>query len=257
MQTITVDDERFARTALIRLLTKIDPEGIHEGVQNADELLAYVKEHDVEIAFVDVDMYGMDGITLTKELAVIKPDLNVIIYTGHPEFKADALDLYVSGYIVKPVSEEILVDAIDHLRYPIRQLKVQCFGPFEVFYGGQPVKFERKDSKEVLAYLIHKRGAEVSEEELRYLIWTEKEDTPKKKNYIRNIIYDIRTVFSRYGISDVINNSHGCYSVNVNKLKCDYYDYLDGKDISTSSLGEYMEQFSSWSGATKFKLFKN
>lgn len=255
MHTITIDDERLAINSLIRILKAIDPEGIHEGVLRTMELWEYLNSHDVDVIFVDVDLFDLDGITLTKRLMEEKPQMNIVIYTGHPEYKADAMDLFASGYLVKPATEESVKNVLEHLRYPIQDIKVQCFGHFEVFCNQKPVKFERKDSKEVFAYLIDRRGAEVSEDELRFLLWADDEDSDKKKNYIRNIIYDIRGTFADFGIQDVILSSRGHYSANVKKIKCDYYDYLEGKTLPHARLGEYMEQYSNWSEMTKMKIF--
>ena len=255
MKTIILDDEQLAIQSLTRLLRRIDPDGSHEGVRYAKDFLRYIEENAVDVAFVDVDLYDTDGITLTRQLANIRPELNVVIYTGHPEFKADAMDLFVSGYLVKPASEEDLRRVLSHLRYPLKPVRVQCFGHFEVYVGNHPLKFERKDSKEVFAYLIDRRGAEVSDDELRYLLWSEEEDTDKKRNYIHNIIYDIRNTFAACGIREIINSRRGFYSVDTASLRCDYFDYLEGKDVPTAKLCEYMEQFSAWSAATKRKLF--
>lgn len=255
MHTITVDDERFAVHALLRLLRKYDPDGTHEGVLHASEFLDYLEAHPVDVAFVDVELTDSNGIALTRRVAEKYPEVNVVIYTGHPEYKADAMDVYASACLIKPVDMYDLEDAMDHLRHQLRKIRVQCFGYFEVFAGDTPLNFTRKDSKEVLAYLIDKRGASVSLDELRCVIWSEDEDSAQKKNYIRNIISDIRNAFARYGVRDVICNSTGYYAVDTSKLRCDFYDYLDGKFVPAARLGEYMEQFNEWSNATKIKLF--
>lgn len=255
MHTITVDDEQHAVKSMQRLLRKIDPEGIHEGVLYADAFLRYIEENQPEIAFVDVDLPGIDGITLMKQASQLVPDMNIILYTGHPEFKAEAMDSFASGYLVKPVTLPDLERVLANLRHPLRSIRVQCFGHFEVFVNDIPLKFERKGSKEVLAYLVDRRGAEVSDDELRALLWADEEDSAKKRNYIHNIIYDIRSTFSSFGIADVINSRHGFYSINVKKIRCDYYDYLDGKQVRAAKLGEYMEQYSQWSQKTKAALF--
>lgn len=255
MHTIIVDDETFAINALLRLLRRVDPNGIHTGVRRADEFMRYIESNPVDVAFVDVDLYGTNGIILVRKLAKKAPGLNVIIYTGHPKYKDEAMDLYVSGYLVKPVDEDDLRDALNHLRHPVKTLRVRCFGYFDVFCGTDLVKFSRKDSKQVLAYLIDKRGSEVSDEELRYILWSEEEDTEKKKGYIRTLIADIRQTLAQYGVTDVIDNSRGYYSVKLDSIACDYYDYLNGKQVSTAQLGQYMEQFSTWSYFTKKQLF--
>ena len=259
MITVTLDDEQLAVNALTRMLKRIDPSGTHEGFVRMEDLLAYLENNYADIAFVDIDLgYAVNGLDLTKHLSENYPGLNIFIYTGHSDtdYRVQALDLYVCGYLLKPVSEEELRTAITKVRTPIRELRVQCFGYFEVFYGTSPVRFERKDSKEILAYLIDKRGAEVSEEELRYILFKESDDGDEKRTYIRSIIYDIRKSLGKYGIpKEMILNSKGAYSIDTSMLRCDLYDHLDGRNVPTARLGQYMEQYP-WAQEVKGRLFR-
>ena len=172
METIILDDEQAAINHLKRMLKRVDPDGTHTGVLTAEEFLKYIKTHNADAAFVDINLFNTDGMTITRQAAEIQPELNIIIYTGHPEYKAEALDLFVSGYLVKPVGIDDLKNVLSHLRYPLKNLYVQCFGHFEVFVNSKPMRFDRMDSKEVLAYLIDRRGAEVSDGELMNILWT-------------------------------------------------------------------------------------
>mgnify|MGYP002868546734 CR=1 FL=1 len=258
MITATLDDEQLAVNALVRKLKRIDPNGTHEGFVHMEDMLGFIESSYVDIAFVDIDLgYAVNGLDLTKHLSEKFPGLNIFIYTGHSDddFRLQALDLYVCGYLLKPVSEEDLRRAITKVRTPIRELKVQCFGYFEVFYGTKPIKFERKDSKELLAFLIDKRGAEVSEEELRAILFKEDEDGDEKRTYIRNIIYDIRKTLGKYGVpKEIITNSKGFYSIDTSLLRCDFFDYLNGKNVTSVRLGQYMEQYP-WAAGVRKRLF--
>ncbi len=258
MITAIIDDESLAVSALIRKLKKLDPNGSHEGFVHLSEFMDYADNNRVEVAFVDLDLGGtLSGIDLARHLSEKYRSMNIVIYTGHAEaeYKAEALSLYVSGYLVKPVTDEELKEVLCHLRHPITELSVQCFGHFEVFYGTSPLKFDRKDSKEVLAYLIDKRGAMVSEDELRWLLFNEEEDGSEKRAYIRNIIYDIRKSLSRCGVpKEIVINTKGCYSIDCSMLRCDYYDFLDGANVPAAKLGQYMEQYS-WAAPVRYGLF--
>ncbi len=258
MVTATLDDEQFAVNALIRKLKKIDPNGAHEGFVDLADFIDYADHNHIDIAFLDIDLgCSLNGLDLIRHLYEKYGDMNIIIYTGHPdpEYKVTALDNSVCGYIVKPVSDEELRTAIAHVRCPIKELNIQCFGYFEVFYGTAPVRFERKDSKEVLAYLIDKRGAVVSEEELRYLVFGEDDDKEEKRTYIRNIIYDIRKTLGKYGVpKEIIINLKSAYSIDLSMLRCDLYDYINGKNVPAVKLKQYMEQYS-WTSGVKNALF--
>ena len=258
MNTVTLDDENLAVNALIRQLNKIDPGGNHKGFVRMEDMLTYLGETPADIAFIDIDLgYSVNGLELTRHLTEQYPEMNIFIYTGHAEldYKAQALDLFVCGYLVKPVAEDDLRCALTKLRRPINELRVQCFGHFEVFYGTSVVKFDRKDSKEILAYLIDKRGAEVSEDELRCIVFPEENDGDEKRTYVRNIIYDIRKTLGKYGVpKTIISNTRGGYSIDTSLLRCDYFDYLEGKPVVTARLRQYMEQYS-WAETVKSNLF--
>ena len=107
----------------------------------------------------------------------------------------------------------------------------------------------------MLAYLIDKRGAEVSEEELRWLVFNEEDDGNEKRAYVRNIIYDIRKTLGRYGVpKEMISNSKGAYSIDRSLLRCDFYDFLDGRNVPSAKLRQYMEQYP-WAAGVKKRLF--
>lgn len=247
MNTITVDDERFAVNSLLRMMKKADPNGNHVGTVYVEDFFEYIRTHEVDIAFVDVDLYDTDGITITKKLAKLKPDLNVIIYTGHSEYKAAALDLFVSGYLVKPVSESDLINALAHLRYPIKgkiesKLRVQCFGSFAVFNGDAPVVFSKTKTLELLAYLVFKRGAMVTMGELISVLWEDKPVTASNSSYLRQIISELRQKMKEISAEDIIIKKRNEICIDISKIECDWYDHVDGIRTVKRSVG-FMEQY--------------
>ena len=121
-----------------------------------------------------------------------------------------------------------------------KKLQVKCFGNFEVFAGGVPVKFSRKKSKELFAYLIDREGAAVNVNELNAILWEE-----DKKSYFRNLIADIQASLKAVDAEDVfIKRRNECF-VDVNKIDCDAYEYRkDNPDAIRMYRGEYMAQYS-------------
>ena len=253
MKCLIADDEPLILKDIHRTAKKVLGEDtIFFLAGNSDEALKIIEEEShsgtpggIQIAFLDIEMPYVSGLIVAKKIQEISPNTNIIFVTGHNEYALDVLEMYVSGFITKPVNEMNMRKAFDNLRFPIPRLTVKCFGYFEVFYGDKPINFKRSQSKEVLAYLIDKRGALVGEDDIRYLLWSEDEDDEKKRRYVRNIVSDIRAAFKFFGIDDVIiNNNKGFYSVNKDKLGCDLYDYLDGKRmVSEAEIAAYMEQY--------------
>lgn len=61
-------------------------------------------------------MPEMTGIELAKELQKRNPTINIIFITGYKEYMGDAFGLYASGYLLKPVKEAAIREALNHLR---------------------------------------------------------------------------------------------------------------------------------------------
>ena len=108
-----------------------------------------------------------------------------------------------------------------------KKIQVKCFGNFEVFYNGHPVKFSYKKSKEVFAYLIDREGAAIDINELNAVLW--EEDHP---SYLRNLIADIQTTLKSIGCEDVFIKRHNEAYIDVEKVDCDAYEYKKDNPIA-------------------------
>ncbi len=251
MKCLIADDEPLILKDIHRTAKKVLGENTEFFLaENSDEALGIIKKENesgtgIKIAFLDIEMPFISGLEVAKKIQEISPKTNIIFVTGHGKYALDVLEMYVSGFIMKPVNEKSMKKAIENLRYPIPSLSIKCFGHFEIFFGDTPVNFKRTQCKEIVAYLVDKKGALVSEDELRFLLWSENEDSEKKKRYIRNIISDIRLAFKSCGVDDVIiNNNKSFYCINKEKISCDYFDYLEGnKNITDEEKASYMEQY--------------
>lgn len=248
MYIIGCDDRKSIVIMLKAMLERIDPNGEHRFYTDPLEVIKDL-DKPAEIAFLDVEMPGMDGITLARRIIERYPLCNIIFLTGHSEYMESAFDIHASGYLMKPFSREKLEEAIMHRRYRTpdvsgRPIRVQCFGCFEVFVKGVQVNFKRQKSKETLAYLIDRKGALCNMDMLIGNIEPEHLADDPTKSKIRVYIGDLIVTFLRLGVDDLIIKSHGTFGVNTAVLNCDYYRYLDGDPYALSRYsGEYMTQY--------------
>lgn len=251
MDLILVDDERLNLDNLEYVIDRVLP-GVHrESFLKASQALAYVQEHHVDIAFLDIQMRGIDGITIAKVIQDHWPNANIIFCTGYSEYALDALDLNCSGYLLKPVTEEKVRKALDHLRYPVEQgkrVEFRCFGNFEVYCDGTPINFKYSRSKELLAYLVDRNGTSVSLKELAAVLF----EDDQHRSYMYQIRLDLVNTLEEMGIDDILIQSRGHLGIDRDKVKCDYFDYLDKK--IEPPVQEYMTQYS-FSEATYATLF--
>jgi len=245
MKALLVDDEELQLIRLKSAVKKALPEDC--------ELLCYLnpvkaaeetEEERIDVAFLDIEMPVINGIQLAKILKKRNPKVNVIFVTAYSEYAMDAHKVHSSGYLLKPISDSQVKEEVDNLRFPVEikpsgKLSVKCFGNFEVFSGGAPVKFGYSKSKELFAYLIDREGASVSVNELNAVLWEE-----DHKSYLRNLIADIQTTLESVGAENVfIKRRSECY-IDVDKVECDAYKYKhNDPDAVRAYRGEYMTQY--------------
>lgn len=147
----------------------------------------------------------------------------------------------ISVIIVNTVKEE---QSEEHL------LKVQTFGNFEVFYRGVPIFFGRSKAKELLAYLIDRRGATVTTAEACAVLWEDKEYNFSLQRQFQTIVSDLMKSLKRHKCDHFIRRRRNCLSIDVAGLDCDFYKLMAGdKLIAKQYNGEYMSNYS-WAETT-------
>ena len=252
-----IDDEENALEYLVRKVKEVEPEAEIHSFSSPAKALDMVKELPFDVAFLDIQMPGIDGIALAKRFKSISPKSNLVFVTGYSEYTMDAFSVDASGYLLKPVIAKQIRHALDNLRYPLTvssgpKVTAQCFGNFEIFCNGEPVTFKYKKSKEVLAYLIDRNGANCSNSEVIINLWEDDED---HNSYYRSLLKDINDTLISIGCSDIFRKKWGGASIVPSKLRCDYYDYLAGKPQGINAFrGQYMNQYS-WAETTAAELY--
>lgn len=242
MNILLVDDEIPALSELCDAVSTVLPASQIYSFAKAQEAMAFSENTQIDVAFLDINMRFLDGITMAKKLLSLHPACNIVFCTGYTEYALDALGTYCSDYILKPISQEKVKKATEHLRNPIpadaHRLELRCFGNFDVFCDGKPVAFKYKKTRELLAYLTDRGGAEATTKEIMAAVFEDDE----KASYFSNIRLDLLDTFKELGVSDVIFAAYGRMRIVKENVSCDYFDYLDGKRLSFG--GEYMSQYS-------------
>ena len=249
MIAIAVDDEILMLGALVSAI-KASPD-ISEVLQfsDCDEALDFVKENAVDVAFLDINMRGMGGLALAEKIISFCPECKIVFCTGYEEYAIPAFKLHASGYLMKPVSAkdiQVEIDNIKGIRQSQKPLAVKCFGTFEVYARGEKLTFKRSKTKELFAFLVDRNGAGVTVAEIGVALW-ENDVDQKNHNYIHQLFRDLRQSLEAVGVEGIFERNNYFYSINPEKLDCDYYSYL--KTGKPEFSGEYMSQYS-WAEET-------
>lgn len=255
MRIMAVDDEKLALEALVSAVKKASPESDIVSFRSPQQVLDYVENETVDVAFVDIEMRVMNGIELAKRLKQKNPSINLIFATGYGEFREQAFDLHASGYITKPITSEKVLNELQNLRYSPsdgikkyempedngkKLLYCQTFGNFEVYIKGKPVNFKYEKTKELLAYLVD-RSSVCTSAEIISALW----EDDNHESYLRNLKRDLMSTFESEGCSDVIVNQWGKLGIIPDKISSDLYEWKKGNPAAINAFrGEYMAQYS-------------
>lgn len=114
MKTLIVDDNKIARTTMKQLASLVKDLVVVGECENAMDAYNLLQEQQIDIILLDIEMPGMTGLELTKNLAKKNPI--IIFTTSKKEYAAEAFELNVADYIVKPVTPPRFIQAIDKVR---------------------------------------------------------------------------------------------------------------------------------------------
>ena len=250
---LIVEDELLVRTGITASVNwgAYDMTVCASVVDGQSAYNAYL-EHNADVIITDIKMPNIDGVELAKIVKNIYPKTKIFFCTAYSEYSLAAWNMKVKGYILKPISaqkiEEVLQEMIGDWKTSVDDNKlvtVKTFGDFEVFVNDCPIEFQRSKAKELLAYLVDRKGSSVTTERIAAILFEEKNYDRNVKNMTTTIISSLRKTLKKYGIEDILIKSWNQIAINVDKIKCDAYDFEKFDLIAINSYeGDYMYGYS-------------
>jgi two-component system, LytTR family, response regulator len=233
IKAILVDDERLALDKLSKLLERSSLVEVAGTYEDPIDALAAVTNGSFDVAFLDIDMPCMNGLVLADKIMQINSGVTVVFVTAYNEYAIEAFELNALDYLLKPVRGERLQKTLERLMkqprasYERSIVQVLCFGGFSVFTepdGGSEIKWRTSKAEELFAFMIHHAGKPVSRNEIIDNLW---EDLfPEKAvTYFHTTMYYVRKALSNLGIEGLIQHNNGFYKVDIDKIRCDYYEF--------------------------------
>ena len=120
LRTILVDDELPGLESMQKLLQQNCPDvEILAACNSADKAVEKIKHLQPDLIFLDIAMPGKSGFDLLRESKDLK--FEVIFVTAHNEFMIEAFHFSAIDYLLKPVDEDLLADAIHRAKTRIAE----------------------------------------------------------------------------------------------------------------------------------------
>ena len=260
MNIICIDDEPYVLQQIMLICQKSDCFSSVNGFQKSEDALIFLENNHVDIIFLDINMPKINGLSLAEKIKKTYPQIALVFVTGYSEYAVNAFQLHVDGYLTKPISVDDVKAEVSHIEQQKRRFNIesdifiQTFGNFDISIKGVSVKFDRKKSKELLAYLVDKRGTGVTRAELASIIWEDALYDHSKQKQLDVYIQSLKKTLKAYDILNIFEMEKGELRVNPSRFRCDFYDFLNGKeDAIQSYCDNYMDTYS-WAESTKAYL---
>ena len=162
IKCIAIEDEPLALDQIEAYINKVDFLQLEKKFSNAIEPISYLKENKVDLIFLDIEMEEFTGLQLLNMLTH-RP--KVILTTAYDKYALDAFDLDVSDYLLKPISFERFLKAVD-----------------KVYLSCKPKKLgeEKESNNTAKEYIFVKTTRKVQRVNFRDIIYIE-----GQKEYLR------------------------------------------------------------------------
>lgn len=263
MKIVIVDDDKAMLLIINRILSKIEGIEIVKIFNNSRDALEFIKDYNIDIAFLDINMPGENGIELAKKILNASPITDVVFTTSYTEYAVEAFEICAFDYIVKPITHERLKRTIkralekrlllnEKTLVKKNNISVYLLGGIDVSsksFG--TVKWASAKSMELFVYLLLNKGRNIAKNIIIEDIF-QRMPLKNAENYLKTAVYQIRKAFEPHVSNSILVLNNGYY-----KLECDdfYIDFLELekrgenlKEIDESNVKEALEAEKLFSG---------
>ena len=143
MRAICVDDEKILMDHTVSMCSELPQIDEVRGFTKPKEALQWLEDNTADLALLDIDMPTMNGIELAMRIKEKSPDTAIIFITGYSHYAVDAFQVRASGYLLKPITQEMLAKDVEYAlsgmpKKLASHVLVCTFGNFDVFVDGKP-----------------------------------------------------------------------------------------------------------------------
>ena len=124
MTIVCVDDHPILLKGLSENIRQLLPNANVGVFDQADEAIEFVKEHGCDVLISEIELCGVDGLTLAQNIKNLNSKVNIIFLTvcDEREHAREVIQIKPSGYLVKPTKKEQLAFELSNLRYSLCEI---------------------------------------------------------------------------------------------------------------------------------------
>lgn len=264
LEAIIIDNEKPAIDILKILLERTGQVKVLKSFLSADDAFSSFPNLKPDVAFLDIEMPGTNGLELAEKLLAINSSMEIIFVTAYDQYALEAFRVNALDYLLKPIS----LDDVEQTIARVNKRKgsslvstekssysghIHCFGKLSVFgsINDKPVKWRTSKAEELFAFMLQNLNEEVSKWRICEELWPEC-DADKIDIHLHTTIYKMKKVLTDTGIKFDYKFINGCYKLSLSNISIDTaeFDSAVGSDIiiTADNIDSYERAFSLYKG---------
>ena len=116
MRVMVCDDESLARDRLKRLIERVPDCVVVAEAEHGLDAVTNVTNHQPDVLFLDIEMPGMNGLEAAEHISKLEQPPAIIFCTAYDEYAVQAFQVNAAGYLLKPVRQEDLENALNNCK---------------------------------------------------------------------------------------------------------------------------------------------
>lgn len=228
--------------------------------QSGKDALDWARSHEVNAAFLEMEMPSIHGLKMARELHAINESIGVVFVTATGQFALEAFAVDAIGYILKPYTHE---DVRKELRKVARympnagqRITITTIPYFSIRVDGKEVRIPGNKCKELLAFFVDRAGHAATSGEIVSCLWPERANDEATGTLLRVTYNRLLHFLEDAGIGHILVSQNRQRWLVRESVDCDLYRILEGNlEAGKTYTGEYLREYS-WSESTNARLAK-
>ncbi|MDR3482234.1 MAG: response regulator transcription factor [Burkholderiaceae bacterium] len=165
IKVLLVDDHAIVRDGIRRVLSTADDIAVTGEAGNAHDTVRLAREQEFDVALIDIDLPGKNGLELLKQLRSEKSDMAVLILSMYAEdvYAVRALKLGASGFLSKSSEAAILVTAVRKVAAGGKYISAAMAENLAGLLGGGASPYESLSNRELEILRLLAKGESLTQ----------------------------------------------------------------------------------------------
>lgn len=276
---LLADDEAHALSLLELLLHQMGEVKVVGCCSNGIEALEQIVRLKPDVAFLDIEMPGMNGLEVAERLEAASSATHIVFVTAYDRYAVSAFENDALDYLLKPLEVDRLHRTVNRVKRAIAyrraeerepapaatepaagapgNLSVQLLGEIQVSVEGRGrLKWRTSKEKELFAYLAVHYGSRVHRDVLLDELWPD-EHYQKAKVYLHTCVSYLRRDLRQLGMEDAVIYEDEKYSLIPALEHSDYREFVETAATLLSSGGSHADSLERMVALYSGRLFRS